>query len=239
MTIQEVIQDAFLIGKAKATTLSTTSTQYIKFLALANMLQRKLIREPGVQWDWTYDRVSLGNITSDRVTLDDTIYAVHRDEKDPVIITTANSTQETYWQYVAPGEFKRYRTPGTCTVIGTDLIFSNTFTTTSPQYNGSVTVPAHVKPDDFTQPTDEVTIPDPEWLATMIAAESARNSVTKQNQYGNLIADANNLLDGMKERNSGAVSQLELYPTVLGETFGSGGYASPYRNSTGEPLGDF
>jgi hypothetical protein len=237
MTIQEVIQDAWLIGKGKATALETTSAQYIKFLALGNMLQKKLIREPGVQWDWTYDRIDLGTITSDRVTLDDTIYAIHRDEKDPVVITTPNSTQETYWQYVTPGEFKRYRYPGTCTIIGQELIFSKTFTSTDTQYNGTVTVPAHIKPEDFTQTTDEVLIPDPEWLATMIAAESVRNSVTKQNQLGNLVGDANNLLEGMKERNSGSISQIELYPSVLGETFGGEGYTNPYRNSTGEPLG--
>lgn len=239
MTIQEVIQEAYLISKGKANTLTTTSTLYIKFLALANMLQRKLIKEPGVQWDWTYDRIDLGSITSDRVTIDDSIYAIHRDEHDPIVITTPNSTQETYWQLVQPGEFKRYRYPGTCTLIGTDLIFSTTFTTTNPQYGGTVTVPAHIKPDDFTQPSDEVLIPDPEWLSTMMAAETVRNSVTKQNQLGNIVGDANNLLEGMKERNSGDITQIEQYASVLGETFGGGGYTQTYRNSSGEPLGDF
>lgn len=239
MEIQDVIAQAYLKAKGKAAPLATTSTTYIKFLALANMIQKTLIREPGIQWDWTYDRLSQGVITSDRITIDDSIYAIHRDEQDPVIITTPNSTQETYWRYVQPGEFKKYRNFNVCTLIGDELIFSKTFTSSDSQYNGSVTVPAHITPDDFVQPTDTVLIPDPTWLAYMMAAEFVRNTVTKQNQLGNIVGEANNLLEGMKDRNSGSIAQMDLYASVLGETFGGGGYASPYRNSSGEPLGDY
>lgn len=237
MTIGEVIADADLMATGKARTLATTSTRYIRYLALANLIQRKLIKEPDIQWDWTYDRVSLGTITSDRVDMDDSIYALHTDDDDPVYIALTGSNQRSYWKLVEPGDLEYYRYERVCAQIGSELVFTRTFASTDQEYSGEVFVPAHVTPDPFTSSSDDVLIPNPEYLSTMIAAESVRNTVTKQNQYGNLVADANNMLTSMRQRNTGSIQTARLRPSVLGESY-LGNYPYAYANSYGQPLGD-
>lgn len=225
------------MATGKARTLLPTSTRFVKYLALANLIQRKLIKEPDVQWDWTYDRISLGTITGDRVSIDDTIYQIHTDEDDPVVIVLPGSTQLSYWQVVQPGELRYYRYENVCAKIGTELVFSKTFTTDNVEYGGEVIVPAHVTPDEFTSPADEVTIPNTEYLSTMMAAEYVRNTVTKQNQFSNLVADAANMLTSMKQNNTGSIKTARMYPSVLGETY-LGGFPYSYSNSAGQPMGD-
>ena len=63
-------------------------------------------------------------------------------------------------------------------------------------------VPAIVRLPKMEQPDDKVLVDDPNWLIFMMAAEFVRNSRTKQNQYGNLVAMAQSSMEGMKYRNS-------------------------------------
>jgi hypothetical protein len=237
MDIQTVIKDADLMATGKARTLATSSPRYTKYLALANMIQRTLLEEPDVQWDWTYSQLSLGTISSDRVDMDDEVYDIHLDQEDPVVIVLPDSNQLSYWPIVQPDELRYYRYGRVCALIGTELVFSKTFVAGDPEYNGEVIAPVHITPDDFLNSTDEVTVPSKAYLATMMAAEYVRNTVTKQNQYSNLVASASNLLTKMKQKNTGSVATARMYPSVLGESY-LGNYPYQYSNTAGQPLGD-
>ena len=63
--------------------------------------------------------------------------------------------------------------------------------------------------EELENPDDDILVDNPEWLVTMTAAEYIRNDIVKQNQYGNLVAEANNLMTSMIRNNrSGQVRHV-------------------------------
>jgi hypothetical protein len=235
MNIQQCIQKAHLLAKGKSTPLDTAGPVYQKYLAIANLMKDSIIEED-IDWDFTYEPFSLGTITDDRIEIDETVYDINKSEDDPIAIVHSGGVQTSYYRLVEPSELEYYKHNNTCAWVGTDLVFSHTFTATDPQYNGEVFIPAHITPEDFVSPGDEITIPIPNWLAYMIAAETVRNTVTKQNQLPQLLAYANNAMNKMRARNIGQYNSMRLYPSVLGESYLGGSGA--YSNSVGQALGD-
>jgi len=220
MIVSELIAKSNLAANGKATALATTSPRYTQFLAIANMLQDDWMSEPDIQWQSRYEKLSLGNITSDRVSLDEDIYEFSKREGDYITIQSATDPRSVaYYSLVSPDEFRRYRSDMICTIIGDELVFGHTFIPTDSYYGGEVIVPVIMKLDPLVNPTDEILVDDPNWLVYMTAAERVRNTVTKLGQYPALVQKANNLMLKMKEKNNGQVNTIELYPSVIGETF--------------------
>ena len=86
-------------------------------------------------------------------------------------------------------------------VGGRYVVFNGNFMEDDPCYGGELFIPVYYKLGDMVNADDVVFVDDPYWLVTMCAAEYIRNDIVKQNQYGNLIAEANNLMTGMIRRN--------------------------------------
>jgi len=228
MNVTQLIAKANLAANGKATTLATTSPRYTQFLAIANMLQDDWLSEPDIQWNSRYQKLSLGSITSDRVSLDEDIYEFSKREGDYITIqSTSDPRSVAYYSLVSPDEFRRYHSDTICTVIDDELIFAHTFVPTDSYYDGEVIVPVTMKLDPLVSPTQDILVDDPNWLVYMTAAERVRNTVTKLGQYPALVQKANNLMLKMKEKNNGQVNTVELYPSVIGETFDADwGYSS-------------
>lgn len=237
MDLKTAIKKADLIGNGKSRTLDTTSPRYQKFADLANFLKDDWMSEPYIQWNSRYRQLSLGSITSDRVTLDDSIYEFSKRQGDYIIIQyAANPSSFSRWTLVDNETFRIQYNRNVCTVIGDELIFNRTFVNGNSEYNGEVIVPVYIKLDDMTRPTDPVEVDDPNWLVYMMAAEFARNTVTKVQNYPALIQKANNLMLKMKEKNGSQLETIDMYPVALGDPT-IGGYGAVYSNSAGQQLG--
>lgn len=222
MNVTQLIAKANLAANGKATPLAVGSPRYVQFLAIANLVQDDWLSEPGIQWSSRYERLSLGTITSDRVSMDDTIYELSKREDDFVTIISPDDPKSySYYTIVSPSEFRRYQNTNTCAVIGDELVFSKTFEPTDSYYGGEVIVPATIKLDPLVSPNDEVQVDDPNWLVYMVAAERVRNTVTKVGQYQGLVQRANNIMIKMREANEGQINTIPLYNSVMGESFSS------------------
>jgi len=220
MNVTQLVAKANLAANGKATPLATTSPRYEQFLAIANMLQDDWLAEPGVQWSSRYQQLSLGTITSDRVDVDEDIYEFSKREGDYItVVSPTDSKSLAYFSLVSPDEFRRYKNDATCTVIGDELIFARTFEITDSYYGGEVIVPVTMKLDPLVNPNDEVLVDDPNWLVYMTAAERVRNTVTKVQNYPALVQKANAIMEKMKQANDGQVNTVELFPSVMGESF--------------------
>jgi len=220
MIVRELIAKSNLAANGKATELAPSSARYIQFLAIANMLQDDWMSEPDMQWQSRYDRLSLGTITSDRVSLDDSIYEFSKREGDYItIVNPTDANGLAYYSLVSADEFRRYKNDLTCAIIGDELVFSHTFVTTDDYYGGEVIVPVTIKLDPLVKPNDEILIDDPNWLVYMVAAERVRNTVTKLGQYPALVQKANAIMTKMRQKNESQINTIDLYPSVIGETF--------------------
>lgn len=236
MNVLTLINRAELTARGKAGTV--TPTRKAKYLALANMLQDDWLAEPNVQWNSRYDRLSLGTITSDRVDMDDDVFEISKREGDYITIVNTDGTVISNWSLVDPNEFRRYRYDSTCAWIGDELVFARSFVTGTPEYGKEVIVPVTLKLDALVNDDDEVQVDDPNWLVYRIAAETVRNTVTKVNNYPALVDLANNAMIGMKDRNNSQINYIQMSPSVLGESWDSGGtFYGGYANTYGQPLG--
>jgi len=238
MNVTQFIAKVYLTSNGKTATLAATSPRYQKFLALANVLQDDWLSEPDIQWNSRYQRLSLGSINSDRVSLDEDIYEFSKREGDYITIT-GTSGNVSYWSLVSAEEMRSFRYNNVCAIIGDELVFARTFVVGDNEYGGEVIVPVTMKLDTLTQPSDDILVDDPNWLVYAVAAEQVRNTVTKLSQYPALIQKANNIMVKMKQKNDAQIDQIPMSPSVTGESWGSA-YASNgyYGNSYGQPLGD-
>ncbi len=237
MDLQTLIKRADGIANGKARTLDVSSARYLRFRDLANMLQDDWMSEPGIDWSSRYQRLSLGNITSDRVSLDDTIYEISKRQGDYIVIQYATSpTSFSQWNLVDNETFRTQYNRNVCTVIGDELVFNRMFVDGNLEYNGEVIVPAYIKPDELIRPTDTVVVDDPNWLVYSMAAQYVLNTVTKIGNYEAHVQRANNIMFKMKEKNGSQIETIPLYPSAIGDPGMS--YAGTFANTYGQPLGD-
>ncbi len=220
MVVSSLIQKAYLLSAGKAVAPAVDSTKYVKILSLANLMQDMWLNEPDVEWNSTYQWVSIGTVsTTDTYELDETIRSVSKREGDGVRVVHTGTLQESDYELVSPDRFKELFSNNICTVIGRDLIFPKAFTALNAQYEGTIFVPAYVHLDPLVGASDEVLVDDPNWLAYMVAAEYVRNDITKANQYGNLVALAANSMNKMKQNNRGQTQDIQLSEASYGEAW--------------------
>lgn len=220
MNVTTFVKRAHLKASGKVKTLAVTDPKYIRILLLANMYQEEWQNEPGVDWESTYDYVSTGTVSAtDSYPIDtDTILKISQKEFDDIKIVNSDD-QVWYYKRVAPSDFTKRQAHNVCTVRAGNLVFSRAFTATDPQFGATIYIPAYQKLEELSGANDDILVDDPEWLLTMVAAEIVRNDVVKQNQYPNLIAQAQNLMQKMKENNDGVNDGVDMEETVMGESW--------------------
>lgn len=234
MLVDTAINKVNLLANGKGSALTVDSTKYTKILALLNLYKDVWAQEPGVQWN------SLRSLTSLAATVSTaTSYALptavidgtaklSTQEGDAVRILHTDGVSES--QYTLVQDSKLYNDGPTINNAGgnwvarrgSNLIFPVAFTASMAQYGGTIKVPIYTTPSDMvtstSDPTDTVEVDDPYWVIFMAAAEYIRNDVTKQNQYANLIAQAVNSMNAMKENNES--QHEEVYQPSLGPAMG-------------------
>lgn len=207
MTLQELINAVMLKATGKPTILPTTNTKWEKIRGIANYYQQAWAHEPGQHWRSLYNIESFGTITNAGMyQFPEWIDEVSTAFGDNIFVHTTDG-KNIEFELVDHDDFEQHLTGNYCTITGHDeadgrfITFSKGFADDDPCYGGELFVPVYYKLGDMVNPDDVVFVDDPYWLVTMCAAEYIRNDIVKQNQYGNLIAEANNLMTSMIRRN--------------------------------------
>lgn len=242
MLVDTAIQKVNLLANGKGTSLTVDSTKYTKILQLLNFYKDVWAQEPGVQWRSLRSMASLGATVSatDTFALPSAVLlgtAKFSDQEgDYVRVIHTGGTVESDYNIVPAQSLYRdgpsvnnpggvgVNTWGNCARVGSNLVFDVPFISTSPQFGGTIKVPVYTTPADMvtstSDPADVVEVDDPYWIIFMAAAEFVRNDVTKQNQYANLVAQAVNAMDGMKENNEAQINEVYSgWNGPLGETW--------------------
>lgn len=202
MTLQELINAVMLKATGKPTILASNNTKWEKIRGIANYYQNAWLHEPGQYWNSRYERArQIGSISSnDEYELDDDILDISTAKGDNVYVLT-NDNNKVPFQLVNYSDLKNYPTGNYCAKLGQSLVFNSRFADDDPCFGGKLYAPVYTSIEDLAIETDDISVDDPEWLVTMVAAEYIRNDIVKQNQYGNLIAEANNLMTAMIRNN--------------------------------------
>jgi hypothetical protein len=220
MTITECITSVYLRSVGKATPPASTSSKYTRIVGLLDFYQRRWSRENDVDWASLYDpSFSIGAVTAtDTFDLDtSSIRKLSDREGDSVRIVWTDGVKYTDYDIVDADMLKDYYynadkssyTGFVCAQIGSTLVFNHKFASTDPQYGGDIQVPCYTFTDPITSDnpdSDEVQVDDPDWLVTRAAAEYVRNDITRRQRYPELLQEANEIMDRMKDDNEGQLN---------------------------------
>lgn len=201
MDIQEAINIAYQMATGKKKQLNPGNARYERLLAIANMAASQWEAEPDVIWKSRCQRVEI-----------DTVDPAERVYRLPQSVRTLETTRDV----VLEKQGQRWLLPfvsyqqlrsgvrGVC-LLGWSIEVGGI---TDEMRGADIIAPAVVRLPKMVQSTSKVLIDDPYWLVYMMAAEFVRNSRTKQNQYGNLIAMAQASMAGMKDRNMWKATEI-------------------------------
>lgn len=212
MTAAELVAKVILKATGKTSTASSGDTKWTKVLGIANTLIDSWQEEPGIDWESLYDHnYSIGTVSAtDTYALNtDDIRKISDKKDDFVRIYHTDGVNYTDYETVPADRLKFFADGNYCARIQDDLVFNVPFTATDPQFGGDIQVPIYTYAEVLIAGTDEVSVDIPNWLVVMSAAEYVRNDITRQNQYPNLVAEANQLMEKMKENNEAQVSTVE------------------------------
>lgn len=222
MTITEAVAATYLKATGKTTVLSS-GNKYNQIIGLLDMYQRRWSREPGVDWNSLYNPAfSIGTVTStDTFDLDvSSIRKLSDRQGDSVRIVWTDGVGYTDYDIVSHDALKDYSygvnkegaAGNYCARVGGELVFNHIFTSTDPQYGGDIQVPCYVYPDAITSDnpdSDEIQVDDPDWLVIRCAAEYARNDITRRQRWPELLGEANEIMERMKDDNDGQITETD------------------------------
>lgn len=216
MTTTEFITATYLRSTGKATPPAAGTSKYNRILDLGNFFIDEWANQLGVDWASLYDpAVSLGTVTAtDSFDIDtSTIRKLSDREGDTVRIVWSNGVGYTDYDLVSADTLKDHsygvskQSPlgSYATRIGGQLVFNHTFTSSDSQFGGEIFVPAYVFPDKLVSDDDEVPVDIPNWLVARTAAEFCRNDITRRSRYPELLTEANEILQRMKDDQEGQI----------------------------------
>lgn len=221
MVVTDFVSNVFLRSTGKLPTFASGSTKWLKIVAISNFYIDAWARERGVNWNSLYSPdLAIGSVTAtDTFPLPATIRKVSDLEEDCVRILHTNGITYTNFTTIAPERLKEFDTGNYVAQIGSTLKFNRPFVSTDPQFGGSIKVPAYLFAAHIAADADVIPVDDPNWLILITAAEYIRNDVTRQNQYGNLVAEANEAMQSMKDDNNQQVTEVSRPWQPLGMTW--------------------
>lgn len=207
MNQSDFVQNAYLTAFGKVKDFTPEDAKYRKTIAVANIKIGDW--EAEYPWDSLYEpRRLVGNISStDTYELDDDIRLISSTEGDVIEIKLLGGNTIQY-ETVSQDQLKKYKYGKYCAKIGRNLVFNKVFTTADPEFGGSIYAPIYRFAERLTGPSSIVPVDDPNWLVKITAAELVRTDTVNQNQYPNLVNEANALLNSMKLANSAQIADV-------------------------------
>lgn len=204
MTTDELVAAVVLKATGRNKDLKWGDKNYKKILGIANFYISSWQNEPEVDWASLYDpEYSIGATRNTRR------YELDRSEVNKIsdmpgdYIMVGNEP----FQTVTANQLKRYEGGNVCAVAGEYIIFGRDFT--GGELGKTIKVPVYLKAETLKGARSVVPVDDPYWLVTICAAEYARSDILLQNQYSNLITEANQLMKKMIENNSAQVAYVQ------------------------------
>ena len=203
MTLQELINAVMLKATGKPTVLAQTNTKWEKIRGIANYYQKAWAHEPGQHWNSLYNVANIGTVSNEsEYDLPDNVEEVSTANGDDIFILTTEGKSVPF-KLIEHDSWQNHPAGNYCFIRGRQIIFPSRFSSDDPCLGGTLYAPAYYKVPELVVADDETVVDMPEWLVTMTAAEYIRNDIVKQNQYGNLVAEANNLMTSMIKANRG------------------------------------
>ena len=230
MILSELIAATILRATGKVSSAVQGDAKWNKILGIANMKIDDWSYEPEVDWASLYNpAVSLGAVTATNtfaIPTDKTvpppavaIRVISQTYGDPIRILHTDGVSFTDYDLIPFDQLKQYSDGNYCTQILDNLVFNHTFTSNDAEFGGTIQVPALLFPTHLSGPTDIVPVDNPGWLVAMCAAEYVRTDVTRQNQYKNLISEANQLMGRMKDDNDSQIEYVTSEFTPLSKSW--------------------
>lgn len=209
VTRSEFIAATYLRATGKPTAPTSGTKKYNQIVAIGEFYTNVWAREPDTDWDSLFDYRNSGTITAtDTFALTATIAKPSQQDGDYIRILHTDGETETEYELVSADRLYENKLGFAVAVVGRNLMFSRAFTATDPQFGGTIVVPSYGYATWPTLDASDVTVDDPYWLVTICAAEFVRNDITRKAEYPNLVAEANVLMDKMKENNGGGVDSI-------------------------------
>lgn len=209
MTTQDLVNAVILKATGKATILAPGDTKYQKIVGIANGCIDVWQNEMGIDWNDLYEpEMNIGLVsTSQSYELPDEVRKISDTRGDFVQIEKDGHL--TNYEMVAADAMKRYMEGApVCAQIGRSIYFSRPFASDSPLIGGSLLVPCYTYANYLQNANDQVPVTVPRWLVLASAAEYVRNDIVKQNQYPNLLTEANSLMERMRDDNDAQVNDV-------------------------------
>ena len=180
---------AYLEATGKYVELETTNPKYLKMVQIANLMMNQWENEPAVEWRSRKKIIKIGTIDSEKdiYKLPERVLKIDRTSGRSI---TFKKDDEIVGEIEIP-DIK---------VMGNTLDLSGVIT--DRMLDSDIYVPIIEKLPKVKNPEDPILIDNPYWLVFMTAAEFVRNSQTKNAQYGNILAYAQNLMESMKAVNN-------------------------------------
>lgn len=202
MTLQDLINAVMLKATGKATVLAPSNAKWAKIKGIANYYQKAWLNESGQHWSSRYERNrQIGKVSkADEYELDDDILDISPAFGDNVYIEDKDGKRVDF-ELVTYDDLRNHPTGNYCAKLGNKLAFNARFAEDDPSFGGTIYAPVYTDIEELENGSDDVAVDDPYWLVTICAAEYIRNDIVKQNQYGNLMAEANNLMEAMMIKN--------------------------------------
>lgn len=206
MNQDELVSNAWLLFSGKKPAFVETDAKYQKVVSIANMKIGDW--ETETFWDSLYDpRRLVGSVSNTNIyDLDGDIREVSDTAGDFLEIQHAGGGT-THYSTVTPDDLKNY-SGNYVAKAGAKLIFNKTFKETDPQFGGEIYAPVFKYAPRLMSPESIVSVDNPNWLVKIVAAELSRVDILKQNQYANLVNEANALMDNMKASNLAQTSEV-------------------------------
>lgn len=211
MTRQEAIEDAYAYVTHKAVDIGSIPADKRALLTkLAVKFYRQWQTEPDMEWNSLYQVVGAGTVSAtDSFALDTDINFISTQEQrelNRIRVVHTDGINYTEYDLKRPGELFQLRNQKAVAFTRPDgeatIKFSRAFTADDPEYGGTIQVPAIIKLDDINKDTDEILIDDPEWLSWRMAAQYAFTYDSLRDMYDDLLAAANERMQGMMSRNT-------------------------------------
>ena len=207
MSTDDFVKQVFLLTTGKLPTFTEGSPNYERIVAIGNFYLRQFAFEYGVDWNFFYDpEFSIGTASNETsYSLDDDIYKLSSQEGDSVIIR--NGDLERDYTIVSSNRLREYKNKNAVAKVGRNLRFSRPIDETLQ--GGDITAPVYLTPEPFKRAKQEIEPPEiTNWLVFATAADRVKNDATRKDLRADLAAQANELLESLKEINNGQVSEM-------------------------------
>lgn len=209
MTTDQLVANVILVGTGELSTAVFGDDDYKKVIQLANIRIDSWAKED--DWASLYNPgVDCGTITAtDTYDLDDSIRVISNNSADSVQVFRTDGQVSNY-KTVPPDQLKYYPNGNFCARVGNTLVFNKSFTPDSPEFGGTLKVPAFLFADHLVKANDTVPVDDPNWLVNIVAADWAMTDLTLAQNVPQLVAQANDLMGSMKQANQPQFSTVPM-----------------------------